>query len=206
MSRNSVSERLINQLLDIGDSDLPDEVLQAVVSRMIDTFGAALSAAAMGEGVAATRALSKYSTAEGATFWGTNGLRGQPTDVALANGSLCHAMDYDDTHTGAVVHPSGFVVPTAVALGEQLGATGRATLAAAALGYEAAIRLGLGAPGAFQHRGFQGSAVLGPFASALVAARLRRSSHKTVHDAWVVPNRTGLEDDPDVPLRHEASD
>lgn len=182
----SVSERLINQLLDIGDSDLPDEVLAAVMSRMIDTFGVALSAAAMGEGVAATRALSRYATTEGATFWGTNGLRGRPSDVALANGSLCHAMDYDDTHTGSVVHPSGFVVPTAVAVGEELGATGRATLAAAALGYEAAIRLGLGAPGAFQHRGFQGSAVLGPFASALVAARLRGSSPETLRNAWGV--------------------
>lgn len=82
------------------------------------------------------------------------------------------------------MHPSGVVLPTALAVGEQVGASGLAMLTAATIGYEAAIRLGLGAPGAFQPRGVQGSAILGPFAAALVAGKLMGVSPEVVVNAW----------------------
>jgi 2-methylcitrate dehydratase PrpD len=73
--------------------------------------------------------------------------------AALANGTLTHALDYDDTHVESVVHPSAFVVPAALAVGEEIGASGRDIVTAAVAGYEVATRIGAAAPGRFHVRG-----------------------------------------------------
>ena len=44
--------------------------------------------------------------------------------AALANGTLVHALDFDDTHAGGLVHATAVVLPAAFAVGEQVGAPG----------------------------------------------------------------------------------
>ena len=46
-------------------------------------------------------------------------LRGAARMAALVNGTVSHALDYDDTHFGYVGHPSVVVYPAALAIGEQ---------------------------------------------------------------------------------------
>ena len=41
-------------------------------------------------------------------------------DAALVNGTLCHVLDYDDTHPDSVVHVSAAVTPAALAAGGEL--------------------------------------------------------------------------------------
>nr|BFE70314.1 hypothetical protein GCM10020092_036150 [Actinoplanes digitatis] len=41
-----------------------------------------------------------------------------------------HALDFDDTHPGGLVHAGAVTVPVALAVGEQAGASGPATLTA----------------------------------------------------------------------------
>lgn len=62
--------------------------------------------------------------------------------AALVNGTLAHALDFDDTHVPSILHPSASVVPAALAAAEQAGASGRRLLAAIAVGNEITIRLG----------------------------------------------------------------
>ena len=45
-------------------------------------------------------------------------------DSAHLNGTLIHGLDYDDTHSGAVVHTSASAVPTMLAAGQATGADG----------------------------------------------------------------------------------
>ena len=45
--------------------------------------------------------------------------------AALANGALVHALDFDDTHAGGLVHATAVVLPAAFAVGQQVGASGR---------------------------------------------------------------------------------
>ena len=88
------------------------------------------------------------------------------------NGGLIHSLEFDDTHTGSIVHGSAVLAAAALAAGEANGATGPALLGAYALGWELLVRFGLAAPGAFQARGFQVTSVAGTLAAALVAAAL----------------------------------
>src|SRR5262249_18074397 len=110
--------------------------------------------------------------------------RAVPTAAAaLLNGALMHALEYDGTHTASVAHAGSVVAPVALALGEEVGASGRSFLRAFVLGSEILVRLGLAAPGAFSQRGFQFTALGGPFAAALAASLLLRLDPEMITNA-----------------------
>ena len=77
----------------------------------------------------------------------------------MINGALIHSLEYDDTHIGSVVHGSAVAAPLALAVAELAGASGRDLILGYIVAWEVAIRIGLAAPGDFQARGFQVTAV-----------------------------------------------
>lgn len=90
--------------------------------------------------------------------------------AAFANASIHHAIELDDTHSGASLHPGTCVIPAAVALAEARRASGRALLRAMVLGYEVAVRLGRAVdPAAHYARGFHPTSTCGTFAAAVAA-------------------------------------
>ena len=60
------------------------------------------------------------------------GLRLPLRDSVMLNGTLIHGLDYDDTHSDAVVHASASAVPTALGMARRHGASGREALLAMA--------------------------------------------------------------------------
>ena len=168
----TIAERLVERLLPMRPRDIPPAILARTALCFEDTIGVALAALGCGEGTAGVK-LARSSGTGPATVWGA--AFSAPTgDAILANGMLSHALDFDDLHAASVMHSSAVVVPTAVALAEQLDASPQEMLAAAVSGYEVAARLGRLAPGSFQRHGFQSTSVLGTFAAAMVAAKLLR--------------------------------
>jgi 2-methylcitrate dehydratase PrpD len=93
-------------------------------------------------------------------------------DAALINGILIHGLDFDDTHSGGVIHATASVLPTVLAVGARQRASGRDMLAAYVLGVEVAARLGAVAKGAFHQVGFHPTGLIGAFACTLAAGRL----------------------------------
>src|SRR4029077_18105921 len=57
-------------------------------------------------------------------------IRVPPRAVALLNGILIHGLDFDDTHSGGVIHATSSVLPTVLAVGARLHARGREAVAA----------------------------------------------------------------------------
>lgn len=92
--------------------------------------------------------------------------------AALANGASSHALDYDDTHFDYVGHPSVAIIPAALAIAEQRGATGSAFLEAALIGLESTCRIGAWLGTAHYNHGFHQTATSGSFGAAVAAARL----------------------------------
>ena len=43
-------------------------------------------------------------------------------DAVLMNGALVHGLDYDDTHVGAIVHPTASALPCAMGVAEAINA------------------------------------------------------------------------------------
>ncbi|WP_420555887.1 MmgE/PrpD family protein [Roseovarius sp.] len=92
--------------------------------------------------------------------------------AALVNGTVSHALDYDDTHFAHIGHPSVAVIPAALALGETVGATGPALQEAALIGVEASIRVGVWLGRAHYQVGYHQTATAGAFGATLAAGRL----------------------------------
>ncbi|PYR80681.1 MAG: hypothetical protein DMF87_08420 [Acidobacteria bacterium] len=60
---------------------------------------------------------------------------------ALVNGVMAHSDETDDSHGPSQSHPGASVVPAALAVGEDVGATGEHYLRAVTLGYDVGTRL-----------------------------------------------------------------
>lgn len=69
-------------------------------------------------------------------------LRAPARDAAWLNGIASTWHDYDEGSTIAYSHPGSQSIPAALALAQQLGASGKELLAAAVAGYEVAARIG----------------------------------------------------------------
>jgi 2-methylcitrate dehydratase PrpD len=103
-------------------------------------------------------------------------------DAAYINSVYGHAFEYDDTHRASGSHPGCTVVPTALALAEELGSTVDQLVVAIAVGYEVYARLGVLAAPNLVRGGFQAAAVLSSFGAAATAAKLRGlDEEKTFH-------------------------
>ena len=91
-------------------------------------------------------------------------------DAALINGAFAHALELDDDHRIAVLHPGAVVVPAALAAAEAAGASGLAFLRAMLVGYETTCRLGEVFRGRQFNHGVHPTALCGVFGAAAAAA------------------------------------
>jgi 2-methylcitrate dehydratase PrpD len=101
-------------------------------------------------------------------------------DAAYLNATYGHGFEYDDFAGNA--HPGCCVVPTALAVGEEVDATLKEMLVAMVAGYEVYVRIGrLGSPDLL-NAGWQPHSVLANFGAAAVAAKLYGlDEEKTFH-------------------------
>jgi 2-methylcitrate dehydratase PrpD len=179
---STASQTLASFATGLRWQELPPEVIAAAKRHLLDALGVALASSTMPFADKAFSAIDELGAGSGATVIG-RARPAPPAWAALANGTLIHGLDFDDTHSESVVHVSAGVVPAALAAAEQHGASGRDLLAAIAVGLECNIRLGLVARGAFHDRGFHPTGICGTFAAALSAARLGGASAATAAHA-----------------------
>ncbi|GAA4927985.1 2-methylcitrate dehydratase PrpD [Nonomuraea thailandensis] len=106
------------------DGELPAAVREDVPGRVLDVLGNCLAAYADPDGDAAPavlRAVRRWGGSGESTVIGSGDRLPAPS-AALVNGTLAHALDYDDTHLPSVLHPSASVVPAALAAAQSVSA------------------------------------------------------------------------------------
>lgn len=152
----------------------PPEVLEAASRALVDFIAVAVGACDDAPVRPVRAAIREWQARGGARI--VMGGRTTPALAVLANGTMAHAMDYDDTHPGGAGHPSAPCWSTALALAEHAGYGENAAMAAFITGYEVMARLGGGyAPGvgrSLQRRGFHPTSVFGRTGAAAVACAL----------------------------------
>ncbi|MBI3969095.1 MAG: MmgE/PrpD family protein, partial [Chloroflexi bacterium] len=101
------------------------------------------------------------------------GFRAPAALAALANGTMAHALDYDDINRTMFGHPSAPLLPTVLALGERESRSGVDVLAAFVVGFEVEtkLRMALG-PDYSDDLGWHPTAPLAAIGCAAAAARL----------------------------------
>lgn len=178
----TASRKFAEWALALSIDDIPVEVRRAASRHLLDGFGCGLAAARLDEVLSASAVARAMTAPEEATVIGAAARIPAPV-AALANGSLVHALDYDDTHTDALVHATAAVLPAAFAVAEERSVSGTELLVACIAGYELVTRLGSAVRHGFHSRGFHATSVCGVFASALIASRLMRSDVDTTVNA-----------------------
>lgn len=99
-------------------------------------------------------------------------------DAALINGTLAHALDYDDTNHPAYAHPSAVIVPALLALAPRRQATGADLVDAYIAGFEVFGKLGRAMNTQHYKRGWHATGTFGALAAAVAAGRLLRLDHQ----------------------------
>ena len=167
----TLAREWVRALRRTANESLPPAVASAAALHFTDALGVGLAASVSRSGEGWRRAGGTLAQGGRATVLGQKA-GASAADAAMVNGGLIHSLEFDDTHTGSIMHGSAVVAAAALAKAESVAASGEAMLAAYARGYEALVLLGLAAPGRFHATGFQATSVAGTMAAALVAAEL----------------------------------
>jgi 2-methylcitrate dehydratase PrpD len=163
--------------------ELPAEVEAAAKTALMDALGCALAGVSETAARLAREHVAEIGARPVAAVWGT-GLRSTPAEAAFANAIAAHVLDFDDTLATLRGHASASTLPVALAVGEQVGASGKQVLLAYALGIEVAGKLGRIFGDSHYLSGWHSTATIGIFAATAVAARLRADSEQVLRNAW----------------------
>lgn len=177
----SPSAELASFLTNLEYTDIPDRGVRLAERCFVDTVGVTLAGAQEGAG-AATHALARADGAGETTLLGREGTAPR-SSALLANGTAGHGLDFDDVSWGMDGHPSVTLVAPALAIGEEIDATGRDLITAFVGGFEAECYLASAISPGHYERGWHATSTFGVFGAAAVTARLRGATEDEVRHA-----------------------
>ena len=172
----NLTERIAEYIANTGLEDFPPDAIDAAKAAITDCLGCALA----GSREPLADVLCDYVTSLGgmpqATVIG-RGFKTTSLEAALVNGAMSHALDYDDVTFITKTHPSAALIPGALPLAEEVGATGGELLLSYLLGFEVACAVGDAiSPAYYDDLGWHPTGPLGALGAAAAAARLLRLS------------------------------
>ena len=160
MAGDGLTVKLVAMALPLRFADIPADVRR--VARDCLTDWLACSFAALDEPV--SKIVSEAANEEGGNAQATVlGKLGKLTllQAALVNGTVSHAIDYDDVNLAVPGHLSAAIIPGLLALAEHRGASAADFLTAFVAGYETACRIGMLVEPAQYANGFHTTATIG---------------------------------------------
>jgi 2-methylcitrate dehydratase PrpD len=152
--------------------DIPEDVRERARECIQDTVGIAV----FGAKLPWSRIVIDYALHNGAggpcSIFGVAGTKVSAPMAALANGALTHAFEMDCLRKpSAGVHPGG-LVPSALAVAEEVKTGGRDLLTAFVAAMEVATRIGLATRHSSEEKGFHNPGLTGVFGAAVAAGTL----------------------------------
>jgi 2-methylcitrate dehydratase PrpD len=164
---------------------IPEKVKDAARQAMVDYIGVSIAGHSSPAATPAQQVIQRWNAGGKARV--ILGPNTNPALAALANGSMTHAMDMDDTHSQGCGHPSGPVWSTAMAMAQHYGKSSSQALAAFVAGYEVMARLGgggtYGVGRTLQVRGFHPTSMVGRMGAACAASVLMGLSEEQIGNA-----------------------
>jgi len=162
---------------------IPAPVLRRAEDLFLDWYASALA----GKGARPVEAIEAYARTMGPDSGRAEVLISRratsPHFAAMVNAAASHFAEQDDVHNGSVFHPAAVVFPAALAMAQNIGASGREFLVAVVAGYEVGIRVGEFL-GRSHYRIFHTTATAGTLAAAAAAGRLLRLDAPTMLHAF----------------------
>jgi 2-methylcitrate dehydratase PrpD len=154
------TEAIANFVTHTTSADIPPEVFRHAKRHIIDTIGVAIGASS--EPLAENLAALVAGQREGETIlWNGRG-RTTALEAAWVNGTLAHALDFDDGGVALTpMHPSSPVLAAVWALCETQNLSGRAALSAYIIGLEVECKIASAISLSHYDHGWHATAVIG---------------------------------------------
>ena len=134
-------DRLAAFVADTRFEDLPPDAIVAARDVVLDTLGAITAGSRLTENANFARLAAEMGGPGKAGIVG-HPYRAQPVWATMVNATAGVALEMDEGNRVGGGHPSIHVTPGALAVGEDLGSSGRDVLTAIILGYEVISRVG----------------------------------------------------------------
>jgi 2-methylcitrate dehydratase PrpD len=171
--------------VDTKYENLPSEVVEATKKEILDLLGVALGGASQPGATHVCELVRDWGGKEESSIIGSKRKVPAP-NAAQANATMAHALDFDDVHEAAVMHPGIASIPVVMAVGEAQGhLSGKELIASTALGVDMMCRLALATtPGKSPiELGWHLTSLFGFMGSAATAARVMRLDQEKIVDA-----------------------
>ena len=105
--------------------------------------------------------------------------------AALLNGAFAHTLDFDDTHSGGIIHVAVSVIFAALAESESHpDLTFENMIVAVAVRYEVAVRISMSLGVSSWHRGFHNTSIAGIFGAVAAVSKLCSVDSETLTNAF----------------------
>ena len=152
-------------------ADIPSQACARAKEAMLDGLGCALVGSPTPIGKLITQYVRERSETSRAAVIGC-GFKTSATLAALANGTMAHALDFDDVNWSMSGHPTAPLLPAVLALGQEAHASGAEVLLAYVLGFEVETKIGLGVNPRHYDLGWHATSTLGTLGAAAACAKL----------------------------------
>ena len=120
---------------------LSAEAVTATKDVVLDTVGAIVAGSRLPENAAFARLIAQRSGPGTATLLG-HPLKADPMTATLVNGTVGVSLEMDEGNRYGGGHPSIHVTPGALAVGEEMGISGKLFIESVLVGYEVSSRIG----------------------------------------------------------------
>jgi 2-methylcitrate dehydratase PrpD len=183
MSNDGATRAVARFVRETTFDSIPEPVREAARRTIADTVAVFL-AGSSGEVVPQLREYLKRNPAPGAApviGWGTSAT---PEVAAMVNGTLGHALDYDEVTTLYPAHPSVPVLAALLASSEPARLDGKSLVTAYVTGFEVGGQIARGIGLAHYHRGFHATGTLALFSAVAAVAKARDLSEDEIRTAF----------------------
>lgn len=180
-----ISQLVARHLVNTKYEDIPGEAVEAAKKEVLDSLATALGGSTK-PGVPELVAMVKEWGGKRQSTVFAYGMKCPAPNAAQVNGTMIHALDYDDGHPVALVHIGCVAVSTCFAVAERMGKTsGKDLIAAIALGGDFESRLGLASrPGGNAlGAGWHPTTLFGFLGAAAMAGRIMGLDEERMLDA-----------------------
>jgi len=163
------------------DPALPAAVLGQAVRCVLDCIGVAIAGTQTPMAkISASFALQQFAPGNSTVIGSQTSL--SVTGATWVNGACASALDMDDGNRLAMGHPGASIIPAAIAIAEQTGASGRQFLAALVAGYEVAVRASAARVSWYKEEMYS-TGIWGVFGATAAAGKLLEFDEATLQSA-----------------------
>lgn len=166
-----ISKKLAEFIVGTRYDDFSPQVVHAFKRALLDYLCVTVAGSQMEIAKSVYEFLKTIDQSELSSVIGTP-MRLSTLNAAFANGTSCHALDFDDGYTRGSVHPAGSSFPSVFAVAEQRNSNPRDFLRAVVLAYEITLRISGQVHPFAARRGFHNTAAVGVFGAAAGVASL----------------------------------